>query len=217
MHNAKAETIFRPLAPLPDTTEPAPDNSAYDFRPEFPPGYVEKAESLVRGGHEAASDPLPGPLLDAFLPEPLIAAGFVLRPVVASDWAVLKRIESPLLKELARVSVAAKNPELAGETTIFVTEDIWELLFLWTHAPPLVRATLAKGRPHYRETAMAQADALPLTFVGKEKEIIDALFGNLMRSLATQVGHAPRAETNGDFRLAPPATASAGGSGMSGR
>lgn len=218
MHNATAETIFRQTDPLPDTTEPAPDNSGFVSPADFPPGYVEKAERLVRGGHEAASDPLPGPLLNAFLPEPLVAAGLELRPVVASDWAILKRLDSPILKELARASVAAKNPELAGPTTTFEEEDIWELLFLWTNPPPVVRAALAKGRPQFREHVLATlADKLPGGVIGQGQQLIDALFGNLLRSLSTQIGHEPRAESNADFRLAPPATASAGGSVTSGR
>lgn len=217
MHNNTADRIFSPPAPLPDTTEPAPDNSGFVTPADFPPGYVERAANLVRGGHEAAADPLPGPLLDAFLPEVLRAAGFELRPVVASDWAALKRIQSPLLTELRRASLLKEHPELATEKTTFTEEEVWELLFLWTHPPRESRALLANGPQAYREAAMQVADKLPPNVIAEAQAIVDALFGNLLRSLSTQVGHAPAGDDGPGFPSAPPQTASAGGSTTSRR
>lgn len=217
MHNETAHRTFHPPDRLPDTTEPAPDNSGFVSPADFPPGYVERAAAAVKGGHEAASDPLPGPLLAAFLPESLRAAGFELRPVVASDWAVLKRIQSPLLTELKRASLLKEHPELATEKTTFSEEEMWELLYLWTHSPRESRALLAKGPEAYREAAMQVADKLSPRVINEAQAIVDALFGNLLRSLSTQVGHAPAGDDGPGFPLAPPQTASAGGSTMSGR
>lgn len=217
MHNATAQRIFTPPDPLPDTTEPAPDNSGFVTPADFPPGYVDRAAAMVQGSHEAAADPLPGPLLDAFLPEVLRAAGFELRPVVASDWAILKRLNSPLLTELKRASLQKDHPELADQKTTFEEEDVWELLYLWTHHPRDSRALLAQGRQVYREAAMSKADRLPASVARQGQDIVGALFGNLLRSLSTQVGHAPAGDDGPGFHSAPPQTASAGGSTTSGR
>lgn len=217
MHNATAQRTFNPEAPLSDTTEPAPDNSGFVTPADFPPGYVDRAAAMVQGGHEAASDPLPGPLLDAFLPEVLRAAGFELRPVVASDWAILKRLKSPLLAELKRASLQKDHPELVDQKTTFEEEDVWELLYLWSHHPRDSRALLARGREAYREAAMQVADRLPATIARDAEGIISALFGNLLRSLSTQVGHAPAGDDGPGFPSAPPQTASAGGLTTSGR
>lgn len=215
------------MPPLPDTTEPAADNAAYSSPSprgeragvrcedapnghDFPPGYLDRAATLIQGSHATAADPLPGPLLEAFLPEPLVAAGYTLREVVAADWAILKKLDSPILKELQGL---AMNPDLPRPEIAYTEEDIWELLFLWTRPPREVRACLARGRPEFREHVLREtADALPASIVQERGAILTALASNLVRALATRVTHQPAGEDGPNFRKAPPGTASAGGS-----
>lgn len=212
-----------------DSTEPPPDNSGYTpsvasgLRPEgtsshrldatatyeFPPGYLERATATIQGAHAAASDPLPGPLLEAFLPEPLRAAGLELRAVVASDWPILKKLDSPILKELQGLAL---NPELPKPEVVYEEEDVWELLYLWTHPVREVRALLAKGRQQFREEVLQRtADTFPAGVVNDRGAILTALATNLFRSISTRIGHKPAGEDGPDFRSAPPKTASVGG------
>lgn len=199
---------------LPDTTEPAPDSSAYQPAEhptyEFPPGYLDRATQVIQGSHAAAADPLPGPLLEAFLPEPLRAAGFNLRDVVASDWAILRKLDSPILKELQGLAL---NPDLPKPEVHYDEEDIWELLFLWTRPVREVRALLAKGRPQFREAVLQlTADTFPASIANERQTILEVLAKNLFRSLSTRLGHAPAGDDGPGFPKAPPQTASAGGS-----
>lgn len=184
---------------------------------EFPKGYVERATQLIQGNAAAAADPLPGPLLDAYLPEPFQAAGLELRPVVPSDIAMLKRLKSPLIELMKQSAAAHALPDsgAAPEPKVeFGDEEVWELVYLWTHAPRENRALLAKGAPAFREAAMAMADGLPMAVATQGREIMNAIVGNYLRAFSTRLAHAPAASGEGNFPKPPAhgATASAGGS-----
>lgn len=178
---------------------------------QFPPGYVERASGLVQAGHAAAADPLPGPLLDAFLPPELTAAGIKLRPLVASDWAILKKIDSPILKEL---QATALDPNLPKPEIKYEEEDIWELLFIFSTPPERLRREMTMGRENFRNVAMQlTADKLPFEVVMQRRQILEALAQNIVRPFATRLAHQPAGrDAPESFRAAPPATASAGGS-----
>ena len=191
----------------PDPLKDLPPTSATY---EFPPGYLDKAEKLVAGAHAASADPLPGPLLDAFLPELLTAAGIELRPVVAADFAILKRLNSPLLQELKNASLPKDLPK---PEVRYDEEDVWELVYLWSHRPPDARALLAKGRQAYREAALAAtADKLPFIVVQQGQDIMRALVANVLRAFATKVNHQPAGDSGGNFPSGQQATGLAGGS-----
>jgi hypothetical protein len=180
--------------------------------PEFPPGYQERFEATVAASDAAAAVPLPGPLLDAFLPATLTAAGFKLRPVVAADWAILQRIESPLLAELTEL----RKPTEERSPVAYTDEQIWELLWLWTVPVREARACLAKGLPTWRERVMEEtADSLPPSIIADRAGILTALAGNLLRSLSTSVTYqSPRGPEAPQVFTTPPAgprTGSAGG------
>lgn len=197
MHNAHAAEVF--------------DVPTHDF----PPGYQDRAAALIQGSHAAAADPLPGPLLEAFLPEPLVAAGFELRDCVASDWAILKRLDSPILRELQSLAL---DPALPKPEIVYEEEDIWELLYLWTQPVREVRALLAKGRPAFREAVLEQtADRFSFEIVKDRNAILGALAKNLFRALSTRLTHQPSGDDGPNFHKAQPPTASAGGSVTSGR
>lgn len=164
-------------------------------------------------GANAAVNPLPGPLLNAFLPEPIRALGFELRPAVATDFALLQSIKSPLLAELAEQA----KPEEERTSVNYQDEDLWELLYIWTRPVSVARSAYRLGgRERFRETALCETgDKLPLHVLREKKQLLAALAVNFARAFSTQLQHAPgTTEGAGQSFPAPssPATASAGGS-----
>lgn len=176
--------------------------------PEFPPGYQERYDRLAQAAPLAKVSPLPGPLTEAWLPATLQAAGFVLRPVVASDWAVLSKIRSPLITELA----ALGKPDQLADVS-YSDDQIWELLFIWTRPPREVRAAIALGPQGWREAVFeSTADRLPASVVADKAKILSAVAENLARALATSVSYAPPDGPGGEKVFSTqPQTASAGG------
>lgn len=183
------------------TTAPTPT-------PEQLAAYQRRADAI----ESANADPLPGPLLDAFLPEPLLAAGFALRQPVASDLAILKRINSPILQELEQLA----KPVEERIPCPFSEEAAWELFYLWTRPVTEARAALASGPQAFRETALrVTSDRLPLTIVTQGAAMMAALAQNFIRSFATAIEYQSKPSGDGTVFTAPPPgapTASAGGS-----
>ena len=179
---------------------------------QFPPGYQERFAATIEATGPANIAPLPGPLLEAWLPSTLIAAGFKLRPVVAADWPILQRINSPLLTEMAKL----QKPEADREPVRYEDEEIWDLVYLWTVTPREARAALAPGLHSWRETVMSTtADVLPAGIVAEKKAILAAIAANLMRALSTSVSHGAPTGPDGPVNFtkppAEPMTGSAGG------
>lgn len=161
---------------------------------------------------KANANPLPGPLLDAVLPEPILAAGLTLRAVVASDLALLRRLNSPLIAELEQLSM----PEAERQQPKYTEEDCWELLYLWTRPVAEARAALNRGREHYRETALRTiADPLPASVLAEAVAIMQAIAENFLRGFETAIQYQARPSADGTIFTQPPAerpTASVGGS-----
>jgi len=190
--------------------------------PELTSAQIDAHHSRIRRIEEANTVALPGPLLDAFLPEPLIAAGFTLREMVPSDEPILLRLKSPLIERLKSGPAAAVD--LSPEAEAARWNDIWELLYLWTR--PVAEARRAFGTPpsggstttrdHFREIALAAtADILPVSVLAEAPAIMKALAANYVRAFATVISYQAAAAEDGSLKSVPPpeqATGSAGGS-----
>jgi hypothetical protein len=180
----------------------------------------------VEARQAAAADPAPGPLLEAFLPSTLTAAGFTLRPAVYSDFLILRAIKSPILDELRELSKPADERQAITYTDV----DYWELLYIWTRpigelhtalagqASSLSRngAGAAERREHFRAAALAAtADRLPISVIAELPAMVTALSTNFLRAFSTQVGYRPPPAQDGSVFPVPPEAqtmASAGGS-----
>ncbi len=190
----------------PETQNPAvdPDTGLTDAQ-------LRAHQARVEAREAANVTPAPGPLLDAFLPEPLTVAGFTLRPAVYSDFLILRRIESPILAEMRELSKEPADRQAVTYTDV----DYWELLFLWTRPIAEARAALA-SREAFRERALAAtADTLPVSIITELPAMVTALSINFVRALSTQVGYQAPAPKDGTVFTKPPeapTTASAGGS-----
>ena len=154
----------------------------------------------------AARLPLPGPLLAAFDPPACPTAralGLEIRAPVASDFIVLQRIESPLLK-------------LGQEGLTIAEEEAAEIVWQFTTPVKRVRQELSKGRAAFRECAVeAIMDRLSPMEVSA---IITEVRETYLAWLSTVVPYEEveqGGEVNMDFPQPPAGTVPAGGSTMS--
>lgn len=116
-----------------------------------------------RSEESAHAEVLPGPLANAFgVDNVIMVAGMEVRPIRASDWKLLKAINSPLYTQTVQsdeMIEAAKSGKLAdfkGKDIDYTEEDGIELCFIFTRHPKDCRSVLAKGREVFRETAMQE-------------------------------------------------------------
>jgi hypothetical protein len=203
---------------------------------DLPPGItaedLARHEARIAGIQRARVAPLPGPLKDAFAPEPITAAGLPLRPMTLGDQITLTQIGSILLEIRAEMATLAdsglelqaigaelskrleqpKEGQTAAARQAQITQSAIETVFLFTVPPPEGRKLLAKGLPAFREAAMAAVgDRLN---EGQAEELLFALGKLLSQAIVTQVSYAAEKAADGSFPLAtsPTATGSAGGS-----
>ncbi len=169
-----------------------------------------RAEATKRAG----ADPLPGPAGDAFGKHgaiPIGSSGISVRRVVASDWQILKSLDSPIIKMLLELR---QNPTTTAEIPI-ETEEEWELAFQFTRPVAAVREALAQGRDKFREQARGEVgDTLDESVVSL---IRIAVLEQIRRSWSTAVSYRQEMEEKGEVHFFPvaeenPKMASAGGS-----
>jgi hypothetical protein len=153
------------------------------------------AEAIKAARLAANIDPAPGPLAEALLPTPiclpeeLAELGFEIRPVVAADEVLLRKIGSPLIAEWAE----AQKPDGERQAVDWPAEDVWGLFFLWTRPYREAAALAARGRDEYLAGAMAAtAERLSIGVLKLAPAILGALRENLERSAATVVVYKPK-------------------------
>jgi hypothetical protein len=140
---------------------------------------------------EALSTTAPGPLAEIFDGAPIevrlkgtngAAEVVVLREMVHSDWQVLRRIESPFLKQITE----AAKPEGERAVVHYEDDEVYEAVFVFTKRPSELRELLAKGRPAFREAAAgAIGDRLPA--VTTPNDLVMPVVRVLARAVSTRV------------------------------
>lgn len=170
----------------------------------------------------ANAEAFPGPLAQAFAEDPPNLHGFKLRPVVAADFILLRKLGSPLYKQTQALTEHAgkiKSGLLPEGTpmpkTDFEDEEAFEMIYQFTIPIHQARSELNKGRDYFRECALrAVADKLNPMHV---PDLVTGIVNNFLATFATVIEHAPPAKEGGTEIVnfpAPPAakaTASAGG------
>lgn len=175
---------------------------------ELYPGHAEELkrhEERIAGIEAANGAPLPGPLLAAYTRVPQTIAGLTVRPVVHYDFALLAKLDSPLLRHL-RGGTAEETP--------FTDEEAYEIVYQFTRPIKEVAAQVLTDRAGFRLRA---TEAIGMTLGTVEVNLlVKAVEREFIRSFATVIKYEPRPE-NGEVFTPPPATttASAGGSGTS--
>lgn len=108
------------------------------------------AESERRQALTAVNaDPLPGPLLLAFPAKPIRVGAFNVRPFVHADWATLRHLDSPLIKQLAEL----RKPKEQRQPTPFTNQDEWEMILVFLLGAEQAEQEVARDRQAFAATA----------------------------------------------------------------
>jgi|SRR3974390_361677 len=162
-----------------------------------------------QAGIRAAADPLPGPLVDAFWPSDISVDKFKVRPLVAYDWAIMKRINSPIYRQMLEVMQKGdKASEIEAEP-----EELWDLIFLLTRPCAESDAFFKKGVEGFKEEAKKEIGFKLHTAV--VAQLAQACTDQIFTHMTTMLSYAPKPEEGEvkNFTKADPtpATDSAGG------
>ncbi len=136
----------------------------------------------------ALADPLPGPSGEAFIGGPIVVGGKTVYQVVPRYFQALKAIDSPLIGAMQDVVSEGKVD------TEFTDEQAWEICWIFTNTPKVVRETLAKGAGAVKEASMSEVGETPEYPVNL---VIVAVMEQLKRHLATAVKFAAEAKEEG--------------------
>lgn len=191
----------------------------------------------------ANAEPLPGPLAIAFTIEELTALGFTIRPVVASDFILLKKLDSPLYRQvfaLAEHTRKIKAGEIPKDApppeTKYDEDECVEMIYQFTRPLEEVRRTWRRGsnynpdqikgrsdekikqdqRDHFREVALAAiTDALPIARMDEFPRLVASVVENFTAAFSTSVPYgAPEKDENQTvFTTRPGADATASAGG----
>lgn len=169
--------------------------------------------SLERAARDRVSgDPLPGPLAQAFLEGDIQAGGLAIRPFVASDWVILRGLESPIIRLIEEL---AQNPKEDPKITIS-DEEKFEIIYQFTRPAKECRALLKRGKDLFRETATDFVDERKLNLV-QMQECLNAAMEQIRRSWETTLKYQSdqgKGDGTKDFPQATPPTALGGGSNI---
>ena len=120
-----------------------------------PQAKLEEAIVSAAATSRVVSDPLPGPMLDAVANQELeikTSRGVVvLRPVVVYDFTLFKKLNSPHY----RTMLEQANSEFKTDELNVEDEELYEMIYQFTHTCKEVRTELKKGREQFREVATA--------------------------------------------------------------
>lgn len=140
-------------------------------------------------GKRASATPLPGPLLSAFLDESIqVTPEIKVRRFVASDWAILQWLNSPIYK----MTLESQKAEEIREPVQSTNEEDYELCWVFTHTPQQCRELKAKGRETFTQTATEEiADVVTLPVLGL---IVAAISKQIVKSFETAIQYGANGE-----------------------
>jgi hypothetical protein len=112
---------------------------------------IQRAEAQDAAGKLAATDPLPGPLAEAFRPNPDIRVGrWTVRRFVDRDFELLKALVHPLHKMMA---AELTGKESDGEPYTPRGPALWQLAWLLTRSVKEAKAKFKASPDAVREAA----------------------------------------------------------------
>jgi hypothetical protein len=177
--------------------------------PEPALNLVANKEFILRqmASDRASADPFPGPLSEAFCKGAIQVGEFQVRKIVASDWKILKALDSPILKFIQEM---IQDPGQVPDVPVNDVEE-WEVCLQFTRDPESVRELLSKGREVFRSAATKEiGDTVEAETV---KIIVACVAEHIRRSWATALSYKAELEEKGEvtfFRDAAPAAAATG-------
>lgn len=172
-------------------------------------------ECARREAVEAASaDPLPGPLALAFPAKSIPVGTLNIRPIVHADWATMRLIDSPLLKQIAELS----KPAPERRPTPFTDQEEYEMILLLLLGAERAQVEASRDRQAFGVFARERIGHGLNPFV--VEMLKKAVVTQFEISIATAVKFqgAAAAQSDNETFTKPPTgakTASAGGSSIS--
>lgn len=97
----------------------------------------------------ASADPLPGALSEAFLSDAIDVGGVKVRQVKATDWKLLKWLNSPILQQMLEL----QKPKEQRQEVPLTDEEEWEICFQFTTEPKVLRKLMGGTREAFTEIA----------------------------------------------------------------
>jgi hypothetical protein len=155
----------------------------------------EKLEASVitsAATQRVISDPLPGPMLDAVANtevEVITSKGkVILRPIVIYDFTIFKKINSPHYRTMLEGN--------SGGSLDIEDEELYEMIYQFTHTCKEIRTILKKGREYFRDIATEEiADKYNMDDL---KVLLDGVAVQVRKSFSTMVGHGPSEEKSSE-------------------
>ena len=142
----------------------------------LPQEKLEEAIVQQAATSRGVADPLPGPMLDAVVNQELEVVTskgkVVFRPVVVYDFTIFKKINSPHYRTMLEKDNAEELKTMNIED-----EELYEMIYQFTHTCKEIRNELKKGREHFREIATEE--------IGDKYDIND--LNILLQGVATQI------------------------------
>jgi hypothetical protein len=163
-----------------------------------------------QAGIVAAADPLPGPLEGAFIPNDIEALGQKIRPLVAYDWAIMKKLNSPIYRQM--MEVMQKGPTAVDVES--APEELWDLIFLLSRPCEEADTYFKKGLEAFHEQAKRE---IGMKYgLGQILVLVKACTDQIYAHMQTMLAYVPKEDKDGEVKNFPPAdptpaTASAGG------
>lgn len=159
----------------------------------------------------ANADPLPGPLAEAFDPEPITVGEFTVRPYVPFDMVVLRKIGSPLLRQMQEMN----KPEEERTGTDYGDEEEFEMIFQFITPVEVVRDLIRQGRQAFKDAAWEKVANNPKLNAVLHAQLTEAVTTQFLRAFSTVLsyggGQAGEETPFPTRQPAAPATDSAGG------
>jgi hypothetical protein len=127
----------------------------------------------------AQVDPLPGSLLNAFMPGSIKVADRYVRKFVAYDYVTLKALDSPLLRMMLELAKPSDLQEKVDNNP----EEEWDLCWQFTHTSRECRDLLAQGTDVFHKTSLNDVGEVwePETV----QLVLTAIFTQLRRNMDT--------------------------------
>lgn len=175
----------------------APDGvvSAEMLAKVLPPEKLEEAVVSTAATSRVVADPLPGPMLDAVANtelEVMTSKGKVtFRPVVVYDFTIFKKLNSPHYRTMLE---RENNAELSAMN--IDDEELYEMIYQFTHSCKEIRQVLKQGREQFRELATEE--------IGDKYDISDlnillqGVATQIQKGFSTMMAHGAKEEENKD-------------------
>ena len=152
---------------------------------------LEKGLARQTAAQEASALPLPGAASAGFPAPVKRVKTFTIRPIVASDMAVMQKLDSPFI----RLASEAQKPEAERAEVKFTAEDMVCIVYLFTTPAQAAYNLLKQGAEAFKDAAMG---AIGFTLTPEDIAQMFALIGtDVPKAFETALAYGVESEDKG--------------------